>query len=178
MDAQVDVHDCDNLTSPEMHRKRKIVKETFGVSAFMDRVDFKGEHDECKSYQTACADCAEKHELALYGLFSREELGNIVREDSMFYNPNRELFLTTTDVNGEKLNFMSHELRGVLSDFPQFYQWQYLPDKSERQLQLEREDVNYGNHIDDDNNCRVCGQHVYDMYCMDCWVPSGYLLDS
>lgn len=180
MDEQVAVHDCDNLTPVEMHKKRKAFKETYGVSKFIDMTEFVADHDICRSYQTACADCAEKHELQLYGLFSREELSNIVRKDSMFYNPERKQILTTTDVNGEEINFISHVVSGVLSDFPESQKWQYLPNKSERQLQLERDGVNYGNHIeaDDYDNCRVCGQQVYDMYCMDCWVPSGYLLED
>lgn len=167
-----------NPSSVEMNQKRKAVKEQYGVSEFISMTDFNAEHEACKSYQTACADCAEKHEMKLYELFSREELGNIVREDSMFYNPDRKLILATTDVNGEEVKFLSHEFRGVLSDLPQWQQWQYLPNKPARQLELEREGVNYGNHIGDDKICRVCSQQVYDVYCMDCWVPSGYLLQD
>lgn len=178
MDEQVNNHDCDNLTPVEMHKKRKMFQANYGVSKFMETTEFEGEHDYCKSYQTACADCAEKHELNLYQLFSREELANIVREDSMFYNPNRKQILTTTDVQGQEFTFVSHVVMGVLNDFPASQKWQYLPGKTPRQLQLEREGINYGNHIDDNDNCRVCGQHVYDMYCMECWVPSGYLDDS
>ena len=178
MDAQVAKHDCDNLTPFEMHKKRKLLQNEIGVYGFMERTRFASEHDQCKSYQTACAECAEKHELKLYEMFSREELETIVRKDSMFYNPAYQHMLTTTDVTGAEIKFLSHATMSVLSDFPGWQKWEYLPDKNENQLQLERKGINYGNHIDDEDDCRVCGHHVYDMYCMDCWTPSGYLLEE
>lgn len=178
MDEQVAQHDCENLNRIEMHKKRKMVKASLGYSKYMDKFDFDSEHEGCKSYQTACADCAEKHELQLYELFSREELGDFVREDSMFYNPERKQFATTKDVNGEELSFLSHTFMSSTGDIPDWQRWQYLPNKPARQLELERQGVNYGNHITEDDDCRVCGQHVYDAYCMDCWIPSGYLAED
>lgn len=175
MDAQVQVHDCDNLTRGEAHKRRKVLKEDMGVIAFMDKVGFKPSHEQCHSYQTACADCAEQHELKLYDVFTREELGDIVREDSMFYNPQRQQVVNTVDANGEEAGYLSNNFRSVINDVPPFEAWQYLPNKSTRQLRLESEGVNYGNHIAEDESCRVCGQTISDMYCMDCWSPAGYL---
>lgn len=175
MDAQVSQHICGELTSEEAQNKRKLFKVEKGISAFMKSVDFKPLHEYCKSYQTSCRECAQKHEDALRELFSREELSYIVREDSGLYDPSRAQMIQVKDVTGKQLDVMSHVVRGVLDDFPEFMKWQYLPDKSKQQLKLEQSGINYGNHKDDDNNCRVCGQYVYDMYCMECWIPSGYL---
>lgn len=157
--------------------KRREYKSS-NFNAYRDKVSFKSDHEQCKSYQTACPECAEKHELSLYELFSREELSMIVREDSMFYNPERKQILEYTDVNGEPLYFMSHVMSGVLNELPEYERWEYLPNKSQRQVDFERSGVNFGDHLNDEHECNVCGQYVYDMYCMDCWVPSGYLAEE
>lgn len=175
MDSQVAEHKCEELSSVDMQKKRKIFKLEKGISAFMKSVDFKPLHESCKSYQTSCRECAQKHEDALRELFSKEELSCIVREDSGLYDPSRVQMVKFKDVTGEQLNVMSNVVRGVLDDFPEFMKWPYLPNKSKQQLELEQSGINYGNHKDDDNNCRVCRQYVYDMYCMECWTPPGYL---
>ena len=172
MDKQVSLHDCENLTDLEAYKKRKLIKADMGVYQFGEKVKFEGEHKDCKSYQTACADCAEKHELKLYEFYTRHELSQIVRNDSMFVDHERRQRV------GDDGEYFSSEYMGGISDIPEFEKWQYLPNKSQTQLDLEREGLNYGNHLNDEDECRVCGQHVYDMYCMDCWSAAGYLLED
>jgi hypothetical protein len=158
MDAQVSLHDCENLTDYEMYKKRKIIKSKMGYSAWYDAVSFKPEHEQCVSYQTACTECAEKHELKLYQFYTFNELSSLVRPDSLFYKP-------------------SNSEWGLFPSIPQ--SWQYLRNKSGTQLELERKGINFGDHYDENKGvCKICGGTDSDMYCMNCWHPAGYLYDE
>lgn len=166
---------ANSISSEDAALSRKTFKAVNGVSAYIDKIGFSSSHDECKSYQTACKECAQKHEVKLSELFSLEELSLIVREDSVLYPAERKQFMLTTDVNGEEVRFMSHAVAYVLDEFPESEKWNYVPNKTEHQLVLEREGINFSDHTNDDGECRICGQYVYDMYCMECWTPAGYL---
>jgi hypothetical protein len=157
MDEQVKAHDCDNLTDFEAHKVRKVLKQQMGYTKWREATEFKSEHEQCKSYQTACTECAEQHEMNLYNFFTFNEMSNIVRPDSMFYKKK------------EGWDFIS-------DDLPE--RWQYLRGKNGTQLEFERQGINFGNHLDDGDSCRVCNQYSGDAYCMDCWSPSGYLYED
>jgi hypothetical protein len=178
MDSQVDAHDCENLTNAEMHQRRKRIMRDGGTLAWYDGIDFKPKHAECVSYQTSCTKCAEEHEIQLYEFFSMDEMKMICRPDSLFARPD---YSRTEDIgiNGESYVITKPEVIGVLHDFPESQAWQYLNDKSGMQLELERKGINVSDHYDYENGvCKICGSKDLDAYCMNCWTPSGYLIES
>jgi hypothetical protein len=175
MDAQVMSHDCENLTSLEMYKKRKLIEEEMGVVAYQDMLTFKPEHEECASYYNACPECAEKHEINLYKLFTFEEMGNIVRPGSVFSRPQ---ISKTMDIGqeGEHFVVLTPNVSSTIDSLPE--SWQYLPNKSGMQLELERKGINFGDHYDEEYGyCKICGSKDQDAYCMNCWTPSGYLIE-
>lgn len=175
MDAQVMNHDCDNLTSDEMHKKRKIVKEEMGSAKYLETLTFTPQHQECTSYYNACPDCAEKHEIKLYKFFTLEEMGNIARPRSVFSRPQVE---KTMDIGEEGNPFivLTPSVSSTLQELPE--SWQYLPNKSGMQLELERKGINFDNHYDEETGtCKICGSKDQDVYCSNCWSSSGYLIE-
>lgn len=180
MDEQVKVHDCDNLTNKEMHQRRKRLMRDMGTIAWLDATNFKSPHEQCLSYQTACRDCAEKHEVQLYEFFTMDEMADIVRPDSVFFRPYKP---RTIDLSlpeeAERDIVIRKNVLDVLNDFSESQYWQYLPEKSGMQLELERKGINPSSHYDYENGyCKVCGSKDIDAYCANCWTPSGYLIES
>lgn len=170
----------DNPTNDEMHQHRKRFQRDEGTLKWYDEIEFKPEHEECKSYQTACTRCAENQELRLYKHFTMDEMSHLVRPDSLFAKPN-DARIVDISLPSESEPFMvtRPDVIATLHELPESQAWNYLPEKSGMQLELERKGINFKDHFDKENKvCKICNSPELDYYCMDCWTPSGYLIEE